>query len=125
MKKRAPKLKQSAWRQHLNIGYALENDPENCEQPTFTFVGATIPLLYDVFKQIASGGFVCRGFKLNTIRTSFSRGKHHVLWFLRVVLIDFNAQFMDLSQVQLLMEASIKGRGHRLSYFKINTLINL
>lgn len=54
IKKRAPKIsKPDDWRNHLNIGYAVENDEENPRQPAFSFVGATIPLLYDVFRQIA------------------------------------------------------------------------
>lgn len=126
IKKRAPKIsKPDDWRNHLNIGYAVEHDEENPRQPAFSFVGATIPLLYDVFRQIAQGGYVCKGFRLGYVRTSFSRGKHHMMWRLRVTLEDFNAQFLDLSQLRLMLEANIKGRGHRMKYFKIDTLLNL
>jgi hypothetical protein len=45
MKKRAPRIKQTGdWLNHLNIGYALEQDEDNPRQPAFSFVGATIPL---------------------------------------------------------------------------------
>lgn len=125
-KKRAPKIKRKGdWLNHLNIGYALEQDEDNPRQPAFSFVGATIPLLNDVFAQIAKGGYVCKGFRLGYVRTSFTRGKHHMMWRLRVILEDFNAQFLDLSQLRLMLEANIKGRGHKMKYFKIDTLLNL
>ena len=127
MKKRAPKLKTVPWHNHLNIGYAIENDADdgNTTQPQFSFVGATIPLLYDVFRQLTAGGYVCKGFRLGYVRSGWQRGRHHMLWRLRVILEDFNSQFIDLSQLRLMLEANIKGRGHRMKYFKIDTLLNL
>lgn len=125
MKKRAPKARPNGWLNHLNIGYAVEQDEDNPRQPVFSFVGATIPLLYDVFRQITQGGYVCKGFRLGYVRTSFTRGKHHMMWRLRVILEDFNAQFLDLAQLRVLLEATIRGRGHRMKYFKIDKLLNL
>lgn len=126
IKKRAPKIKRAGeWLNHLNIGYAIEESEDNPSQPAFSFVGATIPLLYDVFAQIAKGGYVCKGFHLGYVRTSFNRGKHHMMWRLRVRLEDFNSQFIGLSQLRLMLEANIRGRGHRMKYFKIDTLLNL
>ena len=126
MKKRAPKLKTDDWRNHLNIGYAIESDDDSDpRQPQFSFVGATIPLLYDVFKQLAAGGYVCSGFRVGYVRSGWQRGKHHMMWRLRVILENFNAQFIDLSQLRLMIENSIKSRGHRMKFFKIDTLLNL
>lgn len=127
MKKRAPKLKSGDWHNHLNIGYAIENDADEGDprQPQFSFVGATVPLLYDVFKQLAAGGYVCSGFRLSYVRSGWQRGRHHMMWRLRVILENFNSQFLDLSQLRLMIESAIRSRGHRTKYFKIDSLLNL
>ena len=127
MKKRAPKLKAAPWHNHLNIGYAMENDADdgNTTQPQFSFVGATVPLLYDVFRQLTAGGYVCSGFRLGYVRSGWQRGRHHMLWRLRVVLDGFNTQFLSLGQLRLMIENAIRSRGHRAKFFKIDTLLNL
>ena len=118
MKKRAPKINKSEeWLHNLNIGYALDEDDKGNTLPAFLFIGATIPLLYEVFKIIAKGGYICKGFFISYERSALFGRRKHVLWRLVVKLEGYDSHILSLQQVGTMVEMLIQRKGHHITFF--------
>ena len=133
-KKKAPKLQKTEdgyWPIPLKIAYAVDyRDPTGLGETTelnFVFIGATGPLLHQVFQTLSLGGYLMRGFKLSYehISTWVWRNGHH-FWRWVVTPRDLNSSMLSLESLRTLIEAQITKAGHEVTYFAdYNKFLNI
>lgn len=111
------------WPVQLHVAYCIdyrELHPLTEEKEmTFVFVGATGPLLHEVFSLLCHGGYIISGFKLDFEHIdNYCRRNGHHYWQWRVTPSGYNEQFLSIDNLRFLIEKRICDKGHLVTYFE-------
>lgn len=109
----------------LRIAFSVDYRGRDDTVLTFVFIGATGEALHAAFRPLCQGGYIMRGFRLESEHCTFARnGKHFFRW--AVTPIDYHPDFLSIDGLTSLIEHRLADQGHYVRFFKdYNKFLNV